>query len=471
MATLTLEKPPQTEEGRKFWLGSLFIGAGRCVALGLGFAVNLLLVRIATKANVGNYYLLLQAINAAVLFSHLGLSSATLRFLPLCRSLPEPRQRLLRTLFSMQATMWLAVGLVLGLTWPWIATQLNATVLRPELLLTIAAIGLISFNHLFDSCFRALRHYQVSALLSGTAPRLTIACIFAAMYFAQSQQPLHYLALAFVGGHAVCTLGYFVAWFAVSRRKANSETSEQLSNEEISDTSYEPPQSRELVSTTVSMGLREGVSVFLVASDLFVLSWCGFSDDVAIYGVALALLQAIAILPAIANQIVPQEFSVLFKNKQLDQLESLTRTSATIVTILAMITVGVYFVVGPWAIKTLFGPGYVGCYPVLAILLVGRLVDICCGSAGFLLQMTGQHMRLLVLNIVVAVANIILSVALALSYGAIGVAIATAISLMALNLLMVLAVKKHVGVNSHCYFSLSDLRQVFDKVFGRMKRN
>ena len=136
-----------------------------------------------------------------------------------------------------------------------------------------------------------------------------------------------------------------------------------------------------------------------------------------------------------------------------------------------MITVGVYFVVGPWAIKTLFGPGYVGCYPVLAILLVGRLVDICCGSAGFLLQMTGQHMRLLVLNIVVAVANIILSVALALSYGAIGVAIATAISLMALNLLMVLAVKKHVGVNSHCYFSLSDLRQVFDKVFGRMKRN
>ncbi|HMG66755.1 MAG TPA: polysaccharide biosynthesis C-terminal domain-containing protein, partial [Chitinophagaceae bacterium] len=82
----------------------------------------------------------------------------------------------------------------------------------------------------------------------------------------------------------------------------------------------------------------------------------------------------------------------------------------------------------------------------LAILCIGQLINVLCGSVGTVLIMTG-HQKFSVYALVVStVVNIILNILLTPRYGVVGTAIATAGSLMMWNLLMYWFVRKKVKI-------------------------
>ena len=81
--------------------------------------------------------------------------------------------------------------------------------------------------------------------------------------------------------------------------------------------------------------------------------------------------------------------------------------------------------VGPFALR-LFGPEFAAGYPALLVLARGRLAAVLLGPASDLLLMTGHHRRLGRVNLVFAVLNIALNLALIPWLGAAGAAVATA---------------------------------------------
>ena len=85
------------------------------------------------------------------------------------------------------------------------------------------------------------------------------------------------------------------------------------------------------------------------------------------------------------------------------------------------------------------------------ILALGSFWDSASGGAGFALQMAGHHVRLLLLTVGGAVLNVALSLALAPAWGGYGIAVATTVTLIALNVAMVRSARTLVGVRTFVY--------------------
>jgi len=209
-----------------------------------------------------------------------------------------------------------------------------------------------------------------------------------------------------------------------------------------------------------------------VASSLWVLSWARPHEEVAVYGVAATLLQVMAAIPSIANFIIPQEFAVLFADGRKSEMERLARTAATLVAMLSLASLLGLLLVGRPLIRVAYGDTYVGAWGILLVLAVGAFWDSASGGAGFALQMAGHHVRLLLLTVGGAVLNVLLSLLLAPVWGGYGIAAATTVTLIALNLAMVKSARNLLGVRTFVYTQPSQWRRALalvgeSKLFSR----
>jgi O-antigen/teichoic acid export membrane protein len=215
------------------------------------------------------------------------------------------------------------------------------------------------------------------------------------------------------------------------------------------------------------MGLHSTFAALLVSWDLWLVAWARSHAEVAVYGVMLTIVQAMTVVPAVANRIIPQEFSVLHREARWGELESLVRGSATAIGIVSCLMLLGLVLLGRPLIGLAFGPTYVTGWLVLVVLAAGRCFDALCGSAGFLLQMTGHHRELLAVTAAGAAANPFLAVLLGPRFGGIGVAVATTVSLVGLNLTLVWLARRRVGIRSFAYLSLERWAAVARRISGR----
>ena len=432
--------------------GALF-GFNQVLGMGLGFLGSMFLVRIATPGEVASYLLLLQAITAVGIVLQLGLGPAALRFAPMSRGEGgETATALLRRrLFGLQVAIWALVVPPFALAWPWIARRLDAPELASASVFVVATAVLASFGHLVHHYLRAFRMYSVVATLSHPVPRGLVLGGYVALWaLGVRDVPWEFLISIFVLSQLVTALGFALALKSTSAGEASEARAANM-----------PPGVRAILGATTALGLRSAALVVLVSSDLWIMSWARSHEEVAVYGVAARVLQVIAAIPAMANFIVPQEFSMLYADGRKDEMERLARTAATSVAMLSFLALLGMLVLGKPLIRLAFGETYLASWSILMILAVGSFWDTACGSAGYALQMSGHHNRLLVLSAAAAVFNIALSALLAPAWGGHGVALATAVSLIALNMGMVWSARRLVGVRTFVYLEPAKWRQVF----------
>jgi O-antigen/teichoic acid export membrane protein len=438
--------------------GALF-GFNQVLGMGLGFLGSMFLVRIAAPGEVASYLLLLQAITSLGIALQLGLGPAALRFAPMSRGEGgEAATALLRRrLFGLQVALWALVVPPFAVAWPWIARRLDAPELAPASLVVVGAAVLASFGHLAHHYLRAFRKYSVVATLSHPVPRgLVFGGYLALWALGVRDVPWEFLIAIFVLSQLVTALGFALALKATSAGEASELRTASL-----------PPGVRSILGATTALGLRSAALVVLVSSDLWILSWARSHEEVAIYGVAARVLQVISAIPAMANFIVPQEFSMLYADGRKDEMERLARTASTSVAMLSALALLSMLVLGRPLIHFAFGDTYLPSWSILMILAVGSFWDAVCGSAGYVLQMSGHHNRLLGLSVAAAAFNIAFSVLVAPVWGGHGVAFATAISLIGINTGLVWSARKLVGVRTFVYLEPARWRQVFRMLIGR----
>jgi len=85
------------------------------------------------------------------------------------------------------------------------------------------------------------------------------------------------------------------------------------------------------------------------------------------------------------------------------------------------------------------------------VLAVGSFWDSASGGAGFALQMAGHHVRLLLLTLGGAALNAALSFLLAPRWGGYGIAVATTVTLIVINLALVRSARSLLGVRTFVY--------------------
>lgn len=423
--------------------GGLVFGFSQFAGMALGFLSSMALFRVADKPEVASYNLLQQAIMSVGMILQLGLGAAALRFAPVCRGRGGERATALlrRRLFGIQAVLWAVAIPALALSWPAVARGLGAPELAKATGFLVAAAILTSFGHLADNYLRSFRLYSLSAPLTHLVPRAFILGGFASLLLlSPGHEPWEVLATVFLGSLLLTSFGYALALGRTSAGEA-SEPREALP----------PPGVREILGTSTAMGLRGAAAVLFVSSSLWILSWARPHEEVAVYSAAAALLQIMAAVPGIANFVIPQEFPVLFADGRKAEMEALSRTAATLVAILSLACLAGILLLGRPLIRLAYGDAYVGAWGFLLVLAVGSFWDSASGAAGHALQMCGHHVRLLLLTIGGAALNIVLSLILAPLWGGYGVAAATTVTLIALNLSMVKSARSLLGVRTFVY--------------------
>jgi len=180
---------------------------------------------------------------------------------------------------------------------------------------------------------------------------------------------------------------------------------------------------------------------------VFFLGIWGSNSDVAFFSVALRTSQLIMFILVAVNSIAAPKFAELYSKKEMDTLGRLARNSAKVLSLLTL-PVLILFLVFPSGIMGVFGEEFRAGAVALALLSIGQFVNVSTGSVGYLLMMSGNEKIMRNIVLTTAILNIVLNVALIPGYGLTGAAVATAVSLIFLNLGSVYLAKKIMGINT-----------------------
>lgn len=213
--------------------------------------------------------------------------------------------------------------------------------------------------------------------------------------------------------------------------------------------------SRAWLRSTLPLGFAQQMQVVNRQASVLILGVFAGDAEVGIYRVAaqVSLLAAFG-LQAVNNVVAPR-FAKLFAQDDMRAFQRLATLTALASSAFNLVVSAGFIVFGRPFLTAFFGPAYVEAYPVMVILLIGQATNSAAGAVATLLNMTGNE-RLTTLAVAVAVmANVLLNFLLAPRLGMIGAATATAASLALWNLILWVAVRRRLGINS---FALGPLR-------------
>lgn len=196
------------------------------------------------------------------------------------------------------------------------------------------------------------------------------------------------------------------------------------------------------------------MQIVISQSDTIMLGLFASTTAAGMYNAALkiALLTSAPIF--IVNMIAVPMISEMYVTGRLNELRYMFRVIAratAVLTLLAALVIGVLGKYVLWA----FGPDFVVAYPALLVLVGGYIINSFSGASGALLLQTGNHVAAAWIMAICAVVNVLLNYLFIPILGMLGAAIASAITLSAWNIAMVLYARKKLGVDPSIFAALS----------------
>lgn len=183
-------------------------------------------------------------------------------------------------------------------------------------------------------------------------------------------------------------------------------------------------------------------------TDVLMIGYFLLPSDLGVYRVAAQITLLLTLTPIAFNAIFAPLVADLYHKKKmarLDQIFKITTKWVFYLTLPAFIIV----LFSSNEILILFGGEFAAGANVLVVLAFAQLVNASTGSTGFVLIMSGRE-RLEFLNtLLVVVSDIILNIILIPRYGIMGAAIATGLSIIFINLLRLVEVKKMLGISPY----------------------
>ncbi len=288
-------------------------------------------------------------------------------------------------------------------------TELNAGVLRGAKRLTES---LFTMNVLFPALMSLL------ALLS---------TLFIDTITAQTIMKLAYVAL-------VITL---VTQFLLIRRALPSVTTQKPHY-----------QNRKWVKVSSAMMFSSGTEQITRQLGTIVVGIIAGVTVSGIYAVAVRFGRLIKAGLQISNQSTAHMFTPLYVQGRKEELQKVVSMTALVTLATTMPFVLALFF-WPDYILGLFGKTFAEQGPlILQILLLGQLVNSLTGPNGVLMQMTDYQNKMAWISGATLLFNVLLLIICVPGFGAVGVAIAASGAIIFRNVVVVIQVKRHLGINS-----------------------
>jgi O-antigen/teichoic acid export membrane protein len=211
----------------------------------------------------------------------------------------------------------------------------------------------------------------------------------------------------------------------------------------------------EVVSFSAASFAMNGIDFVTSQGDKVLIGLYLAAKPVGIYVLASTLGAFVPLILQSVNQIFAPVIADLHARDRRDVLQKLfqTLTRWILAATLPMATVVILF--APQAMR-LFGAEFETGWPVLVIVALGQIGNCAVGSVGYLLLMSGHQKRLIKVQVVAAIASVIINVALIPVLGITGAALAAALVNVGSNLWNLVEVHRalHISPYNRSYYKL-----------------
>lgn len=440
-------------EANSFAAISLFVrrGASTSFALKVGgtalsFATGILLARALGPTDYGIYAYAMAVVTLLGVPAALGLPPLVVRQFAAYRQDGEwgLMRGLLRRANQGVAVVASALTVAAG-----VGAWLLADHLPPGGLVTffvaLSMVPVLAFAAVRTAALQGLHHVVVAQLPEGLLRPGLFLVVAVAAWLALGTRFNAVYAMAVQAGATVVafTIGYYLL---ARRRPPNLRR----------QTPYF--RNREWGTALLPLMFVSGVHMMNVQVDVVMLGLFGAAHDVGIYRVASRGAEVVLFVLIAANLTAAPVFSRLYHRNEHRQLQRAVTMTTRLVTAFSLPMALVLILWGAPILQLLFGAAYVAAAPALAILTAGQLINAGVGSVGTLLNMTGHERASARAAILAGTLNIVLNASLIPRWGINGAAVATALSVVAWNLLLAAAVRKHLRINSTAFGRLGTAR-------------
>lgn len=419
------------------YAAGLLRGAGvsfllRVAGAGAAFLFNIILARALGADAVGLYFLALTQITFVAVVARLGLDTSLIRETAVHASRGDWGAVLggARTGVRLVLLASIALSLGLALLAPWLAEQVFA---KPGLTMPLRwlamAIPPLAVAFVYAELLKAMEQIARSQLV-----QVVLLPVLAILVFLGLGPGWGPVAASWAYGLAALLAAIVGALFwrrAVAGRGRAVDVPARI----MLDASL-PLMWVQLLTQAISW------------ADILILGMFRPAAEVGMYAVAARTAMLTSFIILAVNNVIGPRFATLYHRGDLAGLAQLAVRSTRLTLLIAMPMLAL-FVLAPQWVLALFGRDFAAAGAVLAILAAGQFINVATGSVGQVLIMTGHGRTLRNLSAVNAVLCIALNLVLVPAYGAIGAAVATASSVIVLNILSGVAVYRFHRIQVH----------------------
>lgn len=176
-------------------------------------------------------------------------------------------------------------------------------------------------------------------------------------------------------------------------------------------------------------------------------------EDVAIYNIAQKIAFITTFFLMAVNFLIAPKFSALKSTGDLQELKNVFILSSRMI-IIVTLPIVLIMLFAPSLLLKFLGEEYKNSQQLIQILALGQLVNICTGSVGYLLAMTGNEKSLRNSSLIGASLIVLMSVILVPQIGSLGAAIATSSGIALTNALSCIYVYRNLDINLMWVFNI-----------------
>lgn len=402
----------------------------------IGFFIATLTARLLGPGGFGVYSFAMAVISFMVIPSELGIPALATREIAVNRAKSDwPRMRGF-ILWAHRAIGTISVILIVGGA---IAVYLRADVASEQQTKSIALglllVPLLSLGALRAAMLRGLRKVVLCQLPEMIIkPALVATTLALMMVFARDRlMPSDVVVIQVFAATVAFAFGLY---FYFRNRPPELAQAQPV---------YD---SRAWLKSTVPFALMAGLALINGQTDILALGTFREHAEVGVYRVAVQMATLVIFGLQVINPIQGPHIAHLYAMGDMRRLQQMVTRSSQGVLLLTLPVVLVLVVFGKPLISLLFGPRFESAYLPLVILCVGQLVNAATGSVRSILNMTGNERDSTRSLLIGSIVNVALNLTLTPLWGMVGAAIATSLTLIVWNTLMLQAVRRRTGINT-----------------------
>ncbi len=425
--------PSQGTVVREVTTASLTLLSVRSLGLALGLVANILLARLLGVEEYGVWAVIMATIALLVIPASVGLPTLLVREVAMARARDD--WSTLLGVYKWSLRVALATSLAIGLVWGGIALLLPIRqVLSPLLIAAVALmIPLRSLAVVQSGYLRGLNHVSLSALPEFTGDRLVLVGFLTFVYLYLPDRFSLSTAIWIQVGAAALTLSLLIGlgYRLVPALSRIAKSASQRSSWRKS---------------ALTLAATQGLFELQAQIDKLMIGGLSSPGQVGLYSSAQRWASLLGFLMVTVNLVLGPVFADLLAREDRKGAEQLARKAVLIVFALGFVG-AIFFWLWGENLLGLFGADFIVGDSALRLLLVGQLVNLGAGAVGTILVMAKRETIVTAAVGISTIVNMLLNLALVRRFGANGAAMATSISTISWNLILLWAVRRFLGIN------------------------